>query len=262
MSRFMGKRRFYARRNLETCFPDRGPDEIEALLKRHFQSLGMSFFEMGLAWFGNQQTLMGRTHIGGQEHLEAALASGKGVILFTGHFTTLEVAGPTLQRLCPTLIAVYRPHRDPFMDAVFKRGRQRSAKITVAKDDIRGMVKGLRAGGVMWYAPDQSYRRKLAALLPFFSEPAMTNIATSQLSRMGKAIVIPFFPRRRSDNSGYELTFLPPVSDFPSDDPETDSLRLIALLEDHIRTCPEQYYWVHRRFKDRPAPLQDIYASE
>ena len=254
----MPNRRWYARRNLEVCFPNNSSAATESLLKRHFEALGMSLMEMGVAWFGNIEKVRRYTRVFGAEHLQAALDSGHGVVLFTGHFTTLEFAGPTLAELCPTLLAVYRPHRNPFIDEIFRRGRERSAKQTIPKDDIRAMVRGLRQGGVMWYAPDQSFRRKLGGLVPFFGEPAMTNLATSQLVRMGKAKLIPFFPRRADDNT-YVLSFAPPLERFPGDDAEQDTIRLMRLLEDHISECPEQYYWVHRRFKGRPVPLPDIY---
>ena len=95
----------------------------------------------------------------------------------------------------------------------------------------------------------------------FFGEPAMTNVATSQLAKLTGAAVVPYFPRRLTDGSGYIMVFGPPLKDFPSDDPVADTRRLNQLLEEHIRTCPEQYYWVHRKFKDRPSPYPDIYAA-
>ena len=103
------------------------------------------------------------------------------------------------------------------------------------------MVRSLREGVLVWYAPDQSYHLKQSALIPFFGVPAMTNIATTTLAKLGKAKVLPFFPRRKPEG-GYEVLILPPIEDFPSDDPIADTKKYVALLEEQIRRCPEQYY--------------------
>jgi KDO2-lipid IV(A) lauroyltransferase len=130
----------------------------------------------------------------------------------------------------------------------------------INKSDIKAMVRSLREGNSVWDAPDQSYNLKQSALLPFFGVPAMTNIATSLLAKLGEAKVVPYFPRRLP-NGHYELTILPPIENFPSDDPEADTRKYTSLLETHIRRCPEQYYWVHRKFKNRPEDLPDAYAN-
>jgi KDO2-lipid IV(A) lauroyltransferase len=122
------------------------------------------------------------------------------------------------------------------------------------------MVRSLREGTPVWYAPDQSYHLKQSALLPFFGVPAMTNTATGTLAKLGKAKAIPFFPRRLPEG-GYELLLLPPLEDMPSGDAEADTMKYTAVLEDQIRRCPEQYYWVHRKFKNRPETLPEVYAD-
>lgn len=258
---FARTRRRVVERNLETCFPEQTAQQRQALLRGHFESLGISVFETAMGWYGSRARLSKLTLIEGEEHLSRALAEGRGVILYTGHFTTLEIAGPALGALCPSLTAVYRPHRSPFMDHLFRSGRLRSAAEVIPKDSVRPMLRSLKKNQALWYAPDQSYRRKQSALVPFFGEPAMTNIATPQLAKISGAAVVPFFPERLPGNAGYRLTFSPPVTPFPTDDPEADTRRLVAILEDHIRRCPDQYYWVHRKFKERPEPLPDIYAS-
>jgi KDO2-lipid IV(A) lauroyltransferase len=261
MFRLARRRRGYARANLQTCFPERSAAEIEALLHAHFAALGGSLAEMALGWFAPQEKLKSLLRIEGGQHLENALQRGKGIILYTAHFTTLEVCGPILKDLCPDLCAMYRPHRNLLLDEVFRRGRLRSASEVITKDNVRAMIRCLKRNGVVWYAPDQSYRGKQSELVDFFGEPAMTNVATSQLARLTGAAVVPYFPRRLEGNAGYVLAFGPSLEDFPSDDPVADANRLNRLLEEHIRTCPEQYYWVHRKFKGRPDPYPDIYVS-
>ncbi len=118
----------------------------------------------------------------------------------------------------------------------------------------------MRQGRAVWYAPDQSYNRKGSEIIPFFDVPAMHTTATSTLARLGKAVVVPFFPRRLPD-SNYEMVLHPPLEDFPSDDPVADTRRYLELLEEHVRLCPEQYFWIHRKFKDLPPEYPDYYSD-
>ena len=122
------------------------------------------------------------------------------------------------------------------------------------------MVRRLRDARAVWYAPDQSYNRKGAVVAEFFGIPCMHTTATSTLARLGKAAVLPYFPRRLR-NGRYELVVSPPLEGFPSDDPEEDTRRYIEVLEEHVRLCPEQYFWVHRKFKDLPDSYPDYYAD-
>jgi len=122
------------------------------------------------------------------------------------------------------------------------------------------VVRSLRQGRIVWYAPDQSYDRKGSAVIPFFGVPSMHTTATSTLARLGNAVTIPFFPERLPDGR-YHLRILPPLDDFPSGDPEADTKRYVAVLEAQIRRCPEQYFWLHRKFKNLPEPLPNYYAD-
>ena len=200
------------------------------------------------------------TRIEGAEHIRSHTDRGIGVILLSAHFTTLEISGRVLSLNSPPFDAVYRKNRSEFMTEILRTNRERSARRTIEKNDIKSMVRSLKEGVPVWYAPDQSYNRKQSALLPFFGVPSMTNIATGTLARLGKAVAIPFFPRRLPEG-GYVLTILPPIEGLPGEDPVEDTKKYLAILERQIRLCPEQYYWVHRKFKNRPAPLPDAYAD-
>ena len=123
-----------------------------------------------------------------------------------------------------------------------------------------GLSVELREGEIVWYAPDQSYDRKGAAVIPFFGVPAMHTTATSTLARLGNAVTLPYFPRRLDDGS-YVHTILPPLKDFPGDDPVEDTHKYVRVLEAHIRSCPEQYFWIHRKFKNLPDGYDDRYAD-
>ena len=121
-------------------------------------------------------------------------------------------------------------------------------------------MRSLRNGRAVWYAPDQSYDRKGSIVVPFFGVPTMHTTATSTLARLGDAITLPYLPRRLDDGH-YVFTILPPLEDFPSDDPVRDTQQYISVLERHIRTCPEQYFWIHRKFKNLPDGYPDYYAD-
>ena len=254
-----GRRRFVAMRNLQLCFPDWTSPQREQVLFEHFENLGMTIAEMGMAYY-RPQRLANRFTWHGREHLDRALPGS--VILLTAHFGALEVGGTALRQAGFIFDAVYREDNNALVNHLIRQGREQAGRATIEKANIKAMVRSLRDGVPVWYAPDQSYRRKHSALLPFFGEPAMTNTATSALARLGRASVVGFFPHRRANDAGYDLYVHPPLSDFPGDDAETDTLAITRLFESEIRRSPAQYYWVHRKFKGRPAHLTDAYAKQ
>ena len=255
-----GSRRAVARRNIELCFPELDADSRDALAREHFKALGMAMIELGLGRWASLQRLRRFSTLTGLEHVRDALATGKGVILLSAHFTTLEIMGRVLADEIPPFDAVFRKNRSDFMTELQRSGREVSADTTIEKRDIKKMVRSLRNGRAVWYAPDQSYNRKGAEVIDFFGVPAMHTTATSTLARLGDALVVPFFPRRRDDMT-YEFVLLPAFDNFPSDDPVADTQRYIEVLEKHIGSCPEQYFWIHRKFKDLPDGYPDYYAD-
>ena len=260
MYRFLDRQRKTALRNLELCFPELQPGEREALAKRHFEAIGVSFAECAIGWFGSERRVADTLFdVRGLEHLQAALAKGRGVILFTGHFTAIEICGRALKRAMPDFSVMYAPRSNPLIDEMQRRGRRRVAHESIPHDNIRMMLRTLKRNAAIWYAPDQYYEG--GALVPFFHELACTNVATSKLARMTGAPVVPLSYRRLDGEARYEVRFHAPLEDFPTDDEKADTCRLVPLLEDFIRVCPEQYLWHQRRFKGRPAPLPDLYAK-
>ncbi len=255
-----GSRRAIARRNIELCFPELSAAERDDLARRHFAALGMSIIEMGLGRWASTRGLQRLSKLVGLENVTGPLAAGKGVILLSAHFTTLEVMGRALAAEIPPFDAVFRMHSSEFMTELQRSGREVSAATTIEKRDIKKMVRSLRAGRAVWYAPDQSYDRKGAEVIPFFGVPSMHTTATSTLARLGEAVVVPFFPRRLDDGS-YELTLLPAFDNFPSDDLVADTVRYVTALEEHVRKCPEQYFWIHKKFKNLPDEYPDYYAD-
>ncbi len=255
-------RRRIAERNLAECFPELTDEERDALRRRHFEAIGASVTEMSMAWFGSKKIIRDLIRVEGGEHLQAALEKGKGIILFSAHFTTFEFFFPVLEELCPTLCAMYRAQRNEMMNVMMTRGRRRAIDKLFQKDSVRDMVRSLAGNSVVWYAADQSYRRKYSALVPFFGVPAMTNTATGRIAKMSKATVLTYFCRRLPDDSGYVLNIGKPLENFPSDDLVEDTARLMKELETYVRQCPEQYCWIHKRFKGRPEPYPDIYQTQ
>ena len=253
-----GSRRAIVRRNIELCFPELSVDERNDLARRHFDALGMSVIEMGLGRWASTKHLLSMTTLTGIEHVETAVAANRGVILLSAHFTTLEISGRVLAQASPPFDAVYRKNRSDFITELQRSGREVSAADTIEKREIKKMVRSLRSARPVWYAPDQSYNRKGSEVIEFFGVPSMHTTATSTLARLGDAVVIPFFPRRRS-NGHYDMLLLPPLENFPSDDPVQDTKRYVEVLETHIRSCPEQYFWIHRKFKDLPDDYPNYY---
>lgn len=252
-------RRHVAAVNLRLCFPEAGEAQREAWLREHFHSLGMVALEAGLALWASPARIARLVNVTGLENITAARTGGRGVVLLTGHFPAAELAGHELQAKLGRMAALYRPMRNPLVDELLRRSRARGTERLIPKDNMRQLIRALRQGYAVYFAPDQSHRRNYSALLPFFGEPAMTNTALTQIVQLSGAKVVPMLTRRRGDGSGYDAVLLPAWDDFPGVSPEADALRVASLLEVWIREAPPQYYWIHRRFKGRPPPLPDPY---
>jgi KDO2-lipid IV(A) lauroyltransferase len=244
-------RRRIAARNLALCFPELDDAAREALLREHFAALGTGVFEFARAWWGSIAPLHRGLVVEGLEHMQAARAGGRGVIVISGHFTTLEACGRLLCDAGVPLAGMYRPHAQPAMEWAVKRGRLRYAAAMFTKNELRPAVKHLKQGGLLWYAPDQDPSRGDSVYVPFFGLPAHSLTSTHQLARLSGAAVVAFQHVRRPDG-GYTLRVLPAFADFPSNDATADTARVMAAIEDMARAAPSQYLWIHRRFKRQP----------
>lgn len=262
MYRVATERRRVAARNLELCFPNMPSVERKRLLKENFASTGIAFFEMAMSWWWPKARLAKLAHIEGLEHLQAAQRDGEGAILMALHFTTLEI-GAALLGQRHTIDGMYREHRNPLFDYVQRQGRERHNldSLAVEREDVRGMIKLLRKGRAIWYAPDQDYGAKQSIFVPLFGIEAATVTATTHFARLGKARVIPFTQRRLEDGSGYRLVLHPPLQGFPGESEAADALRINQWVEQAVTECPEQYLWAHRRFKSRPVGTPKLYEK-
>ncbi len=261
MYRLARSRRKIAARNLALCFPQIPAAERKALLKENFASTGVTFFEMAMAWWWPAERLRRLGSIEGLEHLRQAEADGQGVILMALHFTTLEMGGGLLG-MAQGMYGMYRSHKNPLFDYVQRCGREQRLLGVIERDEVRGMLKLLRAGGVVWYAPDQDYGAQRSIFVPLFGVQAATVTATSKFARMGRARVIPFTQQRLPNGQGYRVVVHPPLDNFPTDDEAADCLRINQWVEHAIRQCPEQYLWAHRRFKTRPEGEPKLYRAK
>ena len=257
-ARVYGERRAIAARNLELCFPTLEPAARAALLERNLHDSGLMLAEFALAWMGSAAKIARiPVTFEGLHHLAAARAAGRGVLLVGAHFSHLELCARLVSQQI-RIAGMYRVHDDEAFEWAIKRARLRYADAMYTKDELRASVRHLRNGGTLWYAPDQDMRGKDSVFAPFFGIPAATITATHHLARLSGALVIPFFHRRREDD-GYAIRLEAPLADFPGYDVVEDTARINACIERMVEEAPEQYLWMHKRFKTRPPGEAELY---
>lgn len=256
----MRRRSKIARRNLALCLPELDAAEREQLLGEHFEQLAESLAEIAIAWQrpGKLDERFGE--VIGLDNLAAARSGGRGVLLVTGHATCLEIGARLFGQQVPAC-GIYRPLRNHGLNEFQNRGRARYAEAMIPRDDLRSMIRHLRAGGVLWYAPDQDFGIERSLFAPFFGVPTATARGLLELARMGRASVLPMYPIK-DPASGRVTVYLEPMfEDFPGPEPAADLARYNAFLERRVRQAPAQYWWLHRRFKTQPEGLPARYES-
>ncbi len=250
------KRRAIAARNLELCFPDLTNDERHKLLRAHFTSLGRALFETGLAYWASDDRLHPLAKISGLENLQGALSQGRGVILIAGHFTSMEISARLLG-LEVDYDAVIRPFSNPDVDRIVHSGRHRAVRNAIPKKSFRRFLKGLQENRAILITVDQATTASNKVMAPFFSIPAATSVNAARIAQKTGAAILPVLWLREPDLSGYRVEIGEQLTEFPTDDAIADAIRINSLIEQQIRRAPEQYYWIHRRFKNEPSPYDD-----
>jgi KDO2-lipid IV(A) lauroyltransferase len=245
---FSRRDRQIARVNIDMCLPELPAAERRKILKAHFASLGCALFETGLVWWASAARLKRLIRFEGLEYLQAALARGKGALMLSAHFTTLEMGARALTLIGPTSVMYLTPSND-LVAELSRRGRSRHTVEAVTSEQIRELLQNLKNNLPVWYAPDQRFTEKSSELVPFFGIPAASNVATSRLARISGATVLPYFPERRRDNRGYIVRIHPPFDNFPSEDAIADTQRFHELIEANVRRNPDQYLWAYKRFR-------------
>ncbi len=261
MARLAKRRIAIAKRNLELCFPNLSATEQKKLVRKNIDALGKVFVEIGIAWFWPKKRLAKLVTYEGMEHLTSAENQLQGVVLMTVHFAHMELTAAFLN-IQHSIDGTYRKHLNPVYDLIQKNRRERFNKntLTIERKDMRRMIKSLRRGRSVWYAPDQDYGVKHSIFLPFFGVNAACLTATSTLTQLGNAVLIPV-TCTRLEEGGYHLKVSPPLKSFPSDNLLTDTQLIVSTIEKMIMLAPEQYLWVHRRFKNQPEGAPDLYAA-
>ena len=255
----VGKARTHvARVNLSLCLPELSDAERERLLHKHLESVGMALVETAISWWTPTERLRPLLQIDGLEHLHAALRQEHGAIILIGHFTCMELFGRLLALHTP-LHVTYRQNKNALYEYMLTRTHRHHCAALIPHTDLRGMFQVLKRNQPLWYAPDQNYAGKHSAFVPFFGVPASTITATSRIAKTSRAPVIPVLAQRLPDDAGYRITLQPPLQDFPGEDEVSDAAHILKLIEGHIRQIPEQYLWVHRRFKTRPPGGKSVY---
>jgi Kdo2-lipid IVA lauroyltransferase/acyltransferase len=249
-----------ARRNIELCLPELGAAERETLIDRHFESLGIGLFESTLTWWAKDAKINALSELAGLEHVEAALARGHGAILVAAHFTTLQIGARILNNRV-AINVLYRPSTNELLEFVARSNYLRQARKAIRRDDVRAMVAALKRNEIVWYLADQSYRNKGAAMVPFFGHPAATLVFTPRLAQMTGAAVLYYSTERLPGARGWRAVIQPPFAHWPSGDPVADTREYHAAIEAQVRLMPEQYWWIHRRFKGLTPDYPDYYGS-
>ena len=235
--RVIPSRRRVARINLKQAYPDLTNKEIDDLNKKSFKSLGISIFEMGIAWFKKSQELQQQCQIEGKEHLDQAMAKNKGVILLTGHFTTLEIGGHLIGTYVDKYNAVFKKAHDPLFNALMVFYRSKMGNELIETRNVRAIIRGLKTGHATWFGPDQDFANQEIVFTPFLGGIASTLTATAKLAKITGASVVPFYPVRLDKGKGYKLIILPALENFPSDDIEVDSARVNKTIETMVYDC-------------------------
>ena len=256
--RFAKRRRHITETNIRLCFPELEAAQQRKLVKDTFLANGMGILETATGWCRDPEHLRHRVVFDGQEHMARLQAQGKGALIIGIHFSTLDLGG-ALHSLFFPADAVYRPHDNALFERFMTRARHRSFGTTIDRHDLRGVVRHLKAGHNVWYSPDQDFGREASVFAPFFGVEAATVRLTAKIARMTGAPVIPLIFHRDTDDTTYRMEYLPPLEDFPSGDEQADAARINAVIEAAIRRHPEQYLWLHRRFKTRPEGEPRLY---
>lgn len=243
------ERRRVARINLEKCFPQLAEAERERIARAHFRWFCRSIVERGIWWWGSRERIRRLVKVEGEEHL-AALA-GRGAVLLAPHFVGLDA----ILRLAMQypMVSTYSHQKDRVLDeTVFKRRTRFGGGLFSRQETLRPAIRAIKSGSLYYYLPDMDFGRKGTVFVPFFGVQASTATGLGYIARLADAPVLPCVTRMLPGGQGYVLRIYPPWTDFPTGDDKADARRMLAFIEERVLEMPEQYFWLHKRFKTRP----------
>ena len=253
---FMHKLRSTAYSNISHCFPDKKQNQVNLLVKRHFEAIGVSFFETANAYYGSDKKIKKLLTITNENFFQDALKEEGGIILLCSHFMPLMLGSRALL-INHTIANVYRPQNNKLFDRVMVKGYKKNGAVMIKSTDTRSIIKAINNSLPIWYAPDQDLGKNNSVFAPFFGIQTATASATARLAKNNNTRVIPYsFIRTKK---GYTMSFEKPIANYPSNDPIQDATIVNQILEKQIVKSPEQYLWIHRRFKTRPNDEKNFY---
>ncbi len=250
-------RRRVALTNLSLCFPDQSARQIQALALGTFVHFAQAWLDRGWLWHGSPEVVRQRLTLSGVVN---ELQGEQPTVIFAPHFVGLDAGWTALTQQLPRhFTTIYTDQSDKVIDAWILAGRRRfgSARLFGRIEGVKTIVAALRAGDPLYLLPDMNFGPEESVFVPFYGVAAATVPSLSRFARLGRAKVVPVLTRMT--RSGYEVEIMPPWSDFPSDDVVADTALMNRRLESYIATMPDQYFWVHKRFKDRPPGLPAAY---
>jgi Kdo2-lipid IVA lauroyltransferase/acyltransferase len=255
-----GSRRRVAETNVGICFPGLARAERDRLFARHFGWLGVAAFTQGVAWGVSRRRLERLVRMKGQERVSELLREGRSLIVMVPHFVGLELGGAAFSALVHPGAYMYQRIRNPVIDAQMRASRTQFGSLPVERQDLlRGLIRVIREGTPFFYLPDQDPGRRRGIFVPFCGVAAATVPTLSRFARLADSVVIPLYARFLPWGRGLELIFDPPLEPFPTKDQQADTALMNRVIEARMRTMPEQYFWVHRRFKTRPEGQPAVY---
>lgn len=238
--------------NLRACFPELTEPQRIALARRHFSALGRSILERSILWYASRDEVKRFVRLEDMAHFDAV--RGQPVVLLVPHFVGFDMGG-TRVAIAWKVASIYGKQKNPALDAAIRRGRDRFGAPTLfsRQEGIRPIVRVLREGVPFYYLPDMDFGPRESIFVPFFGIQTATVPALSRLAQISRARVVPVVTRQLADREGYAAKFYPAWENFPTGDIEADTRRVNEFIEARVREMPEQYYWVHKRFKTRPS---------
>ena len=250
------ERRRVTRINLEKCFPQMEAAERERLARASFRAFARSFIERGILWWAPTRRVARLVRVEGVEHLKALGHSR--VVLFGPHFVGLDAV--VRLNIDFPMVSTYSRQKDAFLDSVIYRGRTRfGGEVFPRQAGLRPALRAIKSGAMYYYLPDMDLRPKRQLFVPFFGVPAATVTGLSYIARLTAAAVVPCVTRMLPGGRGYVVRLYPAWNDFPSGDDAADARRMVAFVEERVREMPEQYLWMHKRFKSRPQGEAEFY---